>query len=103
MWLAAAIASLTAAGAFGGATARPSTSSEPQVALVLVPSGAGEVQPAPQGTGVSAVAGVAPRASAMAIAATAAAVLFLVPIKTPGRLRLLPFVPLPCCEARGGC
>jgi hypothetical protein len=35
MWLAAAIAALTGAGASGGATARPSTRVAPQVALVL--------------------------------------------------------------------
>jgi hypothetical protein len=35
MWLAAAIAALTAAGAFGGGTAWPSTRVAPQVVLVL--------------------------------------------------------------------
>jgi hypothetical protein len=42
MWLAAAIAAFTAAGAPGGGTAWPSTSVAPQVALVLgTPSEAG--------------------------------------------------------------
>ena len=67
MWLAAAIASLTAAGAFGGGTAWPSTRVAPQVALVLATPTEAGVQLYPQGTACP----EAPGASAAATAPTA--------------------------------
>src|SRR3954447_12640093 len=83
MWLAAAIACLTAVGAPAGATARPLTSSAPQVALVRVPSGATEVQPAPHGTAASVAGGAVPAASAIVAPTANRLSLSLIPNKTP--------------------
>src|SRR6185312_16693989 len=78
MWLAAAITCLTAAGAPGGAIARPSTRLAPQVELVRCPLGGSEAQPAPQGTAASAAGEAVPAASAtVAPAATRASFLLI--------------------------
>jgi hypothetical protein len=75
MRLAAATTARTAAGACGGAIARPSTRLAPQVELVRPPPGTTEAQPAPQGTTASAAAaGVGPIAARAAVAASSAAI-----------------------------
>lgn len=72
MWLAAAIASLTGAGAFGGAIARPSRRVAPQVTLVLAASADAGMQLYPQGTALPAAPGAPSAAKALALSSASA-------------------------------
>lgn len=77
IWLAAAIAAFTVAGAFGGAIAPPSRRVAPQVELVLTTSVEVGTQLYPQGTACAAAPG-APKAVIAAAVARASAILFLI-------------------------